>query len=855
MAGQCKDLVPKGWERREVVRKSGTTRGRIDVYIDSPNGSTFRSKPELERHIKKQGLSCKIEDFTFSQTKTENKVQIPSTSDDPDLAVDIASGSLTASTPNSTANPRCSKEVNQSMLDELNTTCESFGGTSHGMNSTGNISFLTEEEFVHDPSVRLATLENSLLDLSEKFNQLKHDKDKAELSLINLEKEAEVSILQIRAEVHALKAENTVIMDQLVQKDRIIATLNSHQHIDAISTLEGITTAPRSCDKCNTYSSRIGNLELEIKRLKEDNLKLMDTILPYPSPDKNLKTELDVLKKNMEALEKKSNDNLNSFDEIVKVLSLDLERLSAENSKLRSNNETDLKEQPFDTVQKKIGVSKQVPQNCIKLHNKYDCLQDPSQDQPLTEHVQLIETEKLSSNIAEEIILASKKLKKNTFMQTKPNTDVKNITRKSKSKVLVLADSHGRYLASNLKKVLAHENPREISSIFKPNANFEEVVKDAAALTRTFSKEDYLIVLGGSNDSIDSAAKTIINCTKKLLEATKHTNIIMCSIPHRYDLTGVNDKISLLNMAIENLVESREHAVFMSISDLPRYCYTRYGLHYNKNGKMRVAYMIKDLLLPGISRKPGLQITAETKKEDIRVVEADMCETIKNCWDDQSVAFAHTISKDLNVTKSMSAGVAVIFKKLFGKPLNSDFVDSKLTLQQHPGGALIFSLVTKEQYFGKPLKKDYDEAFDQLAHQLRSKKIKTLICSPMGCVRDKIKLEHFANNIAKLQKNTGVKVYVVSYDQRSARKLRHGLSHPEFLKKLEEEIANSRSKQESMQEREPQTTCVLSIPSYVNPLPSLSAGPQSFCPKQLIQNSNREEDIFLLDLNHFPPLV
>lgn len=61
--------IPKGWQRKEVVRKSGQHKGKIDIYVISPRGKTFRSKKELSNYITKNKLDWKIKDFNFSTKK------------------------------------------------------------------------------------------------------------------------------------------------------------------------------------------------------------------------------------------------------------------------------------------------------------------------------------------------------------------------------------------------------------------------------------------------------------------------------------------------------------------------------------------------------------------------------------------------------------------------------------------------------------------------------------------------------------------------------------------------------------------------------------------------------------------
>lgn len=187
-------------------------------------------------------------------------------------------------------------------------------------------------------------------------------------------------------------------------------------------------------------------------------------------------------------------------------------------------------------------------------------------------------------------------------------------------------------------------------------------------------------------------------------------------------------------------------------------------------------------------------IANKIKKNDINVIEANMGEVIDSNKNSTSTAFAHTISRDLNHGRNMSAGVAVVFRKKFGRPQESDFVNSRLTCQSVPDGATVYGLMTKEEFCGKPTQEAYDEAFDQLIEDLKKKKCDMLICSPMGCVHDLVQLEHFSRNLNKLHKMTNATICVISYDQPFAkRKLWHGLNHSEFLKQLEKTIENCKS--------------------------------------------------------------
>ncbi|NP_001083787.1 methyl-CpG binding domain protein 2 S homeolog [Xenopus laevis] len=58
--------LPAGWKKEEVIRKSGLSAGKSDVYYYSPNGKKFRSKPQLARYL---GNSVDLNSFDFRTGK------------------------------------------------------------------------------------------------------------------------------------------------------------------------------------------------------------------------------------------------------------------------------------------------------------------------------------------------------------------------------------------------------------------------------------------------------------------------------------------------------------------------------------------------------------------------------------------------------------------------------------------------------------------------------------------------------------------------------------------------------------------------------------------------------------------
>ncbi|XP_046688850.1 uncharacterized protein LOC124374729 [Homalodisca vitripennis] len=233
---------------------------------------------------------------------------------------------------------------------------------------------------------------------------------------------------------------------------------------------------------------------------------------------------------------------------------------------------------------------------------------------------------------------------------------------------------------------------------------------------------------------------------------------------------------------------------------LPRQVYTSHGLHFNKKGKVRIAEMVNKLMQikgphqnPADATKVPSNMIQHRNGGGIIVVEEEMSKVIERYNNDPTVGLAHTVSRDFQ----MSAGVAVVFRKKFGRPQMSDLIFQNLAYQQVNEGLSVYSLVTKEMYYGKPTNEEYDTAFQQLKIDFQTRGLKVLICSAMGCVRDLIQPQHFVDRISEFQKATGATVYIVSYNQEVKRKLWRGMSHEEFVKTLRQLIADRMEREQS----------------------------------------------------------
>ncbi|KAG8247866.1 hypothetical protein J6590_052285 [Homalodisca vitripennis] len=390
----------------------------------------------------------------------------------------------------------------------------------------------------------------------------------------------------------------------------------------------------------------------------------------------------------------------------------------------------------------------------------------------------------------------------NTKSQVPPTSNPK-VTTENKSNILMFADSHGREMYKNLAEIWPKSNVN-ISCIYKPNATLKSVVTDLKLLTKDFTKDDSVIIIGGTNDDIVDKEDKLINIFKDIIQLTTLTTVRIAAIPCRHDVPGLNNRIAYINMELEKILSQHLDADFLPVNILPRHMYTKKGIHFNRTGKKELSKMIKHSIC-GETKINTDNLRAQIHEEKlnlsmnsvtgIQVLEEDMGEIIENLKSNESCAFAHTISGDFHQDRRMTAGVAVVFAKQFGKPVWRDCLTKHLAYQRDgPRAAGVYSLITKDNFNDKPSRDDYNKAFHDLTHDFKSRTFSTLICSPLGCVRDHVKIEHFAKNINEFHQTTGAKVVVVTKEQSTARRvLHHGLSHAVFVRKLKEEIKKAGS--------------------------------------------------------------
>ncbi|KAK9728884.1 hypothetical protein QE152_g17024 [Popillia japonica] len=106
---------------------------------------------------------------------------------------------------------------------------------------------------------------------------------------------------------------------------------------------------------------------------------------------------------------------------------------------------------------------------------------------------------------------------------------------KESCKILILGDSQCRHYSKLLRDPL--DDNFELFGMIKPNAKVGTLAQNIENECRELAQNDYVIFMGGTNDMDDcynsENIAQVTNSFKKLIEATKNTNLIVSTIPFR----------------------------------------------------------------------------------------------------------------------------------------------------------------------------------------------------------------------------------------------------------------------------------------------------------------------------------
>ncbi|KAG8307510.1 hypothetical protein J6590_020640, partial [Homalodisca vitripennis] len=102
------------------------------------------------------------------------------------------------------------------------------------------------------------------------------------------------------------------------------------------------------------------------------------------------------------------------------------------------------------------------------------------------------------------------------------------------------------------------------------------------------SKEDFLVIMCGTNDVARNEAEVLINNITNTLESVKEKKVILVDLPNRYDLAEwscVNKETRKTNLVLKELSNGFGNVSFVEASVATKDMHTKHGMHFNAKGK------------------------------------------------------------------------------------------------------------------------------------------------------------------------------------------------------------------------------------------------------------------------------
>ena len=213
-------------------------------------------------------------------------------------------------------------------------------------------------------------------------------------------------------------------------------------------------------------------------------------------------------------------------------------------------------------------------------------------------------------------------------IQIRESKDIKQPHSKNKvtSKIRIYADSQGRNVASYM---MNNRNSQVISTV-KPGAIFDKVSQEAICESVELCNKDLVVFLSGTNDIAQNEGDTLLRCLRNRLQNLRHTNVLVFTVPHRYDLpewSCVNMEVERVNKEIHKLSRHFKNVRVVDISKLNRQYHTVHGLHLNTMGKkhigVKITNVLQELMLDANNTVIPLQWDVNRKRNEPTVENVD----------------------------------------------------------------------------------------------------------------------------------------------------------------------------------------------------------------------------------------
>jgi hypothetical protein len=189
------------------------------------------------------------------------------------------------------------------------------------------------------------------------------------------------------------------------------------------------------------------------------------------------------------------------------------------------------------------------------------------------------------------------------------------------------------------------------SGVVKPGATTKTLIVSGKSEIRELTDKDIIVFWGGANDVSTNNTQEGLKHIVNFIQTNKHANIILVSVPNRYDLPDwscVNSEVGTFNRKLMKLTRPFKHVKVVQV-DLELEFYTKHGQHMTKESKDKVALKVAQAatnVLHEQTREPislywktdQVNEGNQVPREDRSIIQGELAETALDMEVDASSA-------------------------------------------------------------------------------------------------------------------------------------------------------------------------------------------------------------------------
>jgi hypothetical protein len=164
--------------------------------------------------------------------------------------------------------------------------------------------------------------------------------------------------------------------------------------------------------------------------------------------------------------------------------------------------------------------------------------------------------------------------------------------KKKTNKFILLGDTHARNIAKELQHNLGQQF--QVIGLVKLGSRLEDITNTLKSDLNEFTNKDVCVMWSGSNDNAKNETNYGLQRLTDFVTKHSHTNLIVISAPHQYDLqhnSCINDVVSVFNRKLKKHSNAFNYMHVLNVEN-NRDHYTHHSLHLNSKGKEYMANKI-----------------------------------------------------------------------------------------------------------------------------------------------------------------------------------------------------------------------------------------------------------------------